>query len=1033
MKERNLIKLSETTAQMDTENLSKSQLRKKEKKEFKLQKYNAKMNKKSAEPKKVKDSQVKFDDIIYKKNTIKGEKKDTSEFPSKYSPIYVEKCWLDWWIEKGFFEPQGNGEPFTIIIPPPNITGNLHLGHALTTAIEDSLVRWNRMLGKRVLYNPGCDHAGIATQIVVEKIIKNTENKSRHDIGRENFIEKVYEWKDEKMDSIYSQLKMLGGSYDWTRPVFSMDAKCVNAVKKAFIDFHEEGLIFRKFRLVNWSCSLKSAISNIEVDKLEISGPTYVKVPGYNSVKFGTIIYFAYKLFDSDDEIIVATTRIETMLADKAIAVNPKDERYLKYHGKFVVHPFNGEKLPIIPDNFVDIDFGTGAVKITPAHDPNDYECGIRNNLEILVLITDDGYINEVGGQFSGLKRFDARLKVLNALKEKKLFRSEKDHSMTLNICSRSKDIIEPLPKAQWYLNCKEMSENAINVVKNGELEIIPSTFKKTWFSWLDNCQDWCISRQLWWGHRIPVYFVEINNQVSDEFDSRYWVSAYNEEKALEKATKRFNVEKSCINLHQDQDVLDTWFSAALFPISFFGWPNHLDYKKFYPTSLLETGHDILFFWVARMVMVCTKITSQIPFKQIYLHAMIRDAHGRKMSKSLGNVIDPRDVITGASLEKLNDTLDNGLLDEKEINKAKAGQKKDFPNGIPQCGSDAMRFSLCIYTSQSRDINLNVLRIRSVRFFCNKVWNATRFCLECFDQVLEPFELDSFDITSILTDDVNNWILHQLYETVNKCNNCFSSFNLSEVATTLLSFWITKFCDIFVEYVKLYCKKTNEKKHPSNQEHLKVLYFCIHTSLLLLHPLMPFLTEELYQRIAIYNLDRSESITIAKYPTTLQFIKYKNLTVENEVDMLMQTVKEIRSLRAEFSYDTCCDIILEASPIYLNCFKKFTRVIKLFGNAKDVILTGMDDEKINTTCIDWAFSKDVTIKICCNNDKFNVNVQRQKIVDKKESICINLTDLKKKKFDQNFTSHAPDHVINLNNEKIDDLECQLKRLNLIKF
>ncbi|KAL8562377.1 Valine--tRNA ligase [Nucella lapillus] len=651
---------------------SAKELAKEAKRLEKLKKFEAKQEKQAQQPKKAEAEKKNVAEakqrsvITYDVPTEKGQKKDTQgEMPSAYSPQYVEAAWYDWWVQEGFFKPEYGGrdmsqlkyeDKFMICIPPPNVTGTLHLGHALTSAVQDTLTRWHRMKGRVTLWNPGCDHAGIATQVVVEKKLWREQKKTRHDLGRENFVSEIWKWKEEKGDRIYTQLKRLGGSFDWDRACFTMDPKLSRAVKEAFVQLHDRQLIYRSVRLVNWSCTLNSAISDIEVDKKEIEGRTLLAVPGYkDKVEFGVLISFAYKVCDSDEEIVVATTRIETMLGDTAVAVHPEDARYTHLHGKSVQHPFFNRKLPIVCDTFVDIAFGTGAVKITPAHDPNDYDCGVRHKLPFVTIIDNNGNISADCGQFAKMKRFDARKAVLKALQEKGLYRDTKDNPMVVPMCSRSKDVIEPLLKPQWYVNCKQMAADAVKVVREGDLKVLPEMHHKTWYQWLENCRDWCISRQLWWGHRIPAYFVTVDDPsvpAGKDTDGQYWVTGRSEEEARQKAAQKFNVSEDKISLHQDEDVLDTWFSSALFPFSIFGWPDKTpDLAAFYPGHLLETGHDILFFWVARMVMFGLTLLGKLPFTEVYLHAMVRDSHGRKMSKSLGNIIDPVNVICGINLK----------------------------------------------------------------------------------------------------------------------------------------------------------------------------------------------------------------------------------------------------------------------------------------------------------------------------------------------------------------------------------------------
>ncbi|KAK4481061.1 hypothetical protein RD792_011931 [Penstemon davidsonii] len=555
-----------------------------------------------------------------------GEKKKLSrQMALTYKPSAVEKSWYEWWEKSNFFEADSSSSKpsFVIVLPPPNVTGALHIGHALTAAIEDTIIRWKRMSGYNTLWVPGMDHAGIATQVVVEKKIMREKNLTRHDLGRENFVAAVWEWKNEYGGTILQQLRRLGASLDWSRECFTMDEKRSMAVTEAFVRLYKEGLIYRDLRLVNWDCVLRTAISDIEVEYIEIKERTPLRVPGYDKpVEFGVLTSFAYPLEGGLGEIIVATTRVETMLGDTAIAIHPNDPRYTHLHGKFAIHPFSGRKLPIVCDAvLVDMNFGTGAVKITPAHDPNDFEVGKRHNLEFINIFTDDGHINSNGGStFAGMPRFKARVALTEALKEKGLYRGDKNNEMRLGVCSRTNDVIEPLIKPQWYVNCKSMAQEGLDAVTddtNPKMEIIPKQYVAEWKRWLENIRDWCISRQLWWGHRIPAWYAVLEDDELKELGAynNHWVVARNQEEADEEANRIFAGKK--FQLFQDPDVLDTWFSSGLFPLSVLGWPDDTeDLRTFYPTSVLETGHDILFFWVARMVMLGMKLGGDIPFSK---------------------------------------------------------------------------------------------------------------------------------------------------------------------------------------------------------------------------------------------------------------------------------------------------------------------------------------------------------------------------------------------------------------------------------
>uniref|UniRef100_A0A4W4E3U1 Valine--tRNA ligase n=1 Tax=Electrophorus electricus TaxID=8005 RepID=A0A4W4E3U1_ELEEL len=828
---------------------TEAQLKKEAKKKEKLEKFQQKkeMEEKkkqmqSQTEKKAKPERKELGVITYNVPTPAGEKKDVlSPLPDSYSPQYVEAAWYPWWEKQGFFKPEYRrkniSEPnprgvFMMCIPPPNVTGSLHLGHALTNSIQDCLTRWHRMRGETTLWNPGCDHAGIATQVVVEKKLMREQGVSRHDLGRE-----------------------LGSR------------KLSFAVQEAFVRLHEEGVIYRSKRLVNWSCTLNSAISDIEVDKGELAGRTLLPVPGYKEkVEFGVLVSFSYRL--EDEEVVVATTRIETMLGDTAVAVHPSDPRYQHLRGKVAFHPFCDRRLPIVFDDFVDMNFGTGAVKITPAHDHNDYEVGERHSLPFINILDENGFLINVPPPFLGMKRFEARKAVLQALKDRGQFKEIKDNPMVVPVCSRSKDIVEPLLKPQWYVDCTEMGKQAADAVRSGELRILPDHHLKTWFNWMDNIRDWCISRQLWWGHRIPAYFITVNDssvKPGEDVDGHYWVSGRSEEEAKEKAAKRFNVTMDKISLRQDEDVLDTWFSSGIFPFSIFGWPNESeDLSVFYPGTLLETGHDILFFWVARMVMMALKLTGKLPFKEVYLHAVVRDAHGRKMSKSLGNVIDPLDVITGISLEGLHAQLKDSNLDPVETEKAKQGQKSDYPGGIPECGTDALRFALCAYTSQGRDINLDVNRILGYRHFCNKLWNAVKFAMKTLGEGFVPSE------EAQLCSDENvmeRWILSRLCAAVSLCGNGFQEYDFPAITTATYNFWLYELCDIYLESIKPVFSRTDPEGQTQADVCRQTLYTCLEVGLRLLSPIMPFVTEELFQRLPRRRpQDCPPSISVTSYP-----------------------------------------------------------------------------------------------------------------------------------------------------------------------
>ncbi|XP_058116915.1 valine--tRNA ligase [Anopheles ziemanni] len=1023
-----------TAAPVKTE----KQLKKEAEKAAKLAKLQEKLNKKqqqeqqaSTKPKVEKKVKETKETAVYTGATGEGEKKDLSgPFPDAYSPQYVEAAWYSWWEKEGFFKPEygrmlnnPNGQ-FVMVIPPPNVTGSLHLGHALTNAIEDCITRWHRMKGRSTLWVPGCDHAGIATQVVVEKKLWREHKQTRHDLGREKFIEQIWQWRNDKGDRIYHQLKKLGSSFDWDRACFTMDPKLCKAVTEAFVRMHETGMIYRSSRLVNWSCTLRSAISDIEVDKVEISGRTQLSIPGYaDKVEFGVLVSFAYKVIGkNDEEIVVATTRVETMLGDTAVAVHPKDERYKHLHGQFVQHPFCDRKLPIVCDEFVEMGFGTGAVKITPAHDPNDYEVGKRHNLPFITIFTDDGIITGDYGVFTGMKRFDARKAVLSALQEKGLYRDTKDNPMVVPVCSRSKDIVEPLIKPQWYVKCSEMAAKATEAVKSGELTITPEVHRKTWYHWMDEIRDWCVSRQLWWGHRIPAYqviFKDPSKAPKDLSEENLWFVGRSEVEAHAKAAAALKVEKSFITLKQDEDVLDTWFSSGLFPFSVFGWPDNTDdLKLFYPTTLLETGHDILFFWVARMVFFGLTLLGKLPFKEVFLHPMVRDAHGRKMSKSLGNVIDPMDVIMGISLEGLHQQLYDSNLDPREIDKAKEGQKQDYPNGIPECGTDALRFALCAYMTQARDINLDILRVQGYRFFCNKLWNATKFALMYFQGT------EKYDVTTTLDgteSNIDRWILSRLAGCVEISNRGFEKYEFALATNACYNFWLYDLCDVYLECLKSVFQSGSEQSKASAR---RTLYTCLNLGLKLLSPFMPFITEELYQRLPRGDTTTVPSICVAPYPEPAT-TAWKDDVLEKGFEFVQKTARDIRSARSDYNipnktktdaYFICSDEGVRSA------LEKFTLELETmafsqvhFGTVPPVgcaILT------ISGQCVVHLMLKGL----------IEVDKEIEKMTKKRETLTQTIAKLQQAIAVPNYASKVPEDVRKANQEKLDQSKVEIERL-----
>uniref|UniRef100_A0A8D0XYX7 Valine--tRNA ligase, mitochondrial n=1 Tax=Sus scrofa TaxID=9823 RepID=A0A8D0XYX7_PIG len=806
--------------------------------------------------------------VLYEIPTEHGEKKDVSRpLPPAYSPRYVEAAWYPWWVREGFFKPeyqtrlpQATGETFSMCIPPPNVTGSLHIGHALTVAIQDALVRWHRMRGDRVLWVPGSDHAGIATQAVVEKKLWKERGLRRRELSREDFLRE-------------------GSSV---------------AVTEAFVRLYKAGLLYRSRQLVNWSCALRSAISDIEVESRPLSGRTELRLPGCPTpVSFGLLVSVAFPVDgEPDAEVVVGTTRPETLPGDVAVAVHPDDARYTHLHGRQLHHPLTGQLLPLITDCAVQPHLGTGAVKVTPAHSPADAELGARHGLSPLSVIAEDGTMTSLCGDWlQGLHRFVAREKIVSALRERGLFRGLQNHPMVLPICSRSGDVVEYLLKSQWFVRCQEMGEQAAKAVVSGALELSPSFHQKNWQHWFSHIGDWCVSRQLWWGHRIPAYLVVEERAKGNTEDC--WVVGRTEAEAREVAAELTGRPGAELTLERDPDVLDTWFSSALFPFSALGWPQETpDLARFYPLSLLETGSDLLLFWVGRMVMLGTQLTGQLPFSKVLLHSMVRDRQGRKMSKSLGNVLDPRDIINGVELQVLQEKLRDGNLDPAELAIAAAAQKKDFPHGIPECGTDALRFTLCSHGALGGDLHLSVSEVLSFRHFCNKIWNALRFILNALGEKFIPQPLEELCPTSPM----DAWILSCLARTAQECERGFLTRELALVTHALHHFWLHNLCDVYLEAVKPVLSHSPRPPGPP-----QVLFSCADVGLRLLAPLMPFLAEELWQRLPLRpGNTTAPSICVAPYPSAHSLEHWHQPELERRFSRVQEAVQALRALRATY-------------------------------------------------------------------------------------------------------------------------------------
>ncbi|XP_071583004.1 valine--tRNA ligase, mitochondrial [Heliangelus exortis] len=744
--------------------------------------------------------------LEYKHPLHPDGKKDTGgPLPPSYSPRYVEAAWYGWWESLGVFTPPkevpGGGRVLSLVLPPPNVTGTLHVGHALTVALQDTLVRWRRMQGWAVMWLPGTDHAGIATQAVVERWLWQQRGLRRTDLSRSEFLQEVWRWKERHGDEILGQLRALGASLDWSRCAFTMDPAFSRAVVEAFVRLHRAGLIRRDRRVVTWCPTLRCALADLEVEPRSLTGPTALSLPGCpQPVTFGVLFTFAYPVEGDDGlELLVATTRPETILGDVAVAVNPEDPRYTHLHGRRVRNPLSGSPLPIIRDPSVEPSLGTGAVKVTPGHSPQDLVVARAHGLPLLGVIGDDGTMCPPGGGWlQGVPRFQAREEVVAALAQRGLFRGCQDHPMTVPICSRSGDVVEHLLKSQWFLSCQEMAQRAQEAVTSGELQLVPKFHEKSWRTWMENVGDWCLSRQLWWGHRVPAYWVGAPQDGGDppEHPQGLWVSGRSREEAEQEVTRALGGPlPGDRTLHQDPDVLDTWFSSALFPFAALGWPQESpDLQRFYPSSLLGTGRDLLFFWVARMAMLGQQLTGHLPFPRVLLHSLVRDSRGRKMSKSLGNVIDPRDVITGATPQELQQKLREKVLDPQELLVATKGQAQQFPHGIPECGADALRMALCSYNAQGDDLRLDVPTLLAHRHFCNKVWNALRFVLGALGPPWSPRPPEE----AAPEGPMERWVLSRLARAAGECGRRLEALEVQGALGAVQNFWLRSFCDVYL-------------------------------------------------------------------------------------------------------------------------------------------------------------------------------------------------------------------------------------------
>ncbi|GFS72161.1 valine--tRNA ligase [Nephila pilipes] len=964
-------------------------------------------------------------------------KKDLSgPYPTAYEPKEVEKGWYEYWEKNGLFcvneRPKYGKQDFCLVLPPPNVTGNLHIGHTLTVTIQDCISRWHRMKGENVIWIPGFDHGGIATQTIVEKKLVKEKKLTKHELGRENFLNEINQWKILTQCNIEAQLKLLGASLDFQKTLFTLDENSSKGVMKTFINLFESNLIYRKEKLVNWSGQIQSVISDIEVDHLEIPEKKKIRIPGLKDpVELGLMDYFYYNVVDSDEKILIATTRLETMLGDTAVAVNPNDRRYAHLIGKFLSHPYTGENLPIISDESVSREFGTGAMKVTPAHDLKDFEIGMKHGLKMCDILNDDGTINVDIENFKGKHRLIVRNMLRKSLSERGLYKESKSHSMTIPFCSRSGDIVEPRLKDQWYLDCTQMGQNALEAVKNKRLQFIPDHHEKVWFEWFRNLKDWCISRQLWWGHQIPAYKI---HHKSDKLDEDLWVAAYSEKEAIEKASKKYNLSPTSIIAVQDTDVLDTWFSSALYPLTALGWPSEEEnLERYYPLSLMETGFDILFFWVARMVMLGEHITGKLPFTQVLLHGMVCDSHGRKMTKSLGNTIDPLDVIEGVSLETLlkrvKDSQDT--LTPEELKLLLNACKQNFPNGIPECGTDGLRFSLLTHDIQNQRINIDVKSIRICRHFCNKIWQGFRLFTKaienCPKESLTP--LSSEEVLSLDEKDISRWILSRLAGLVAVSNVHFEAYEFHLTSAAVKQFWVQNFCDIYIEYAKSILLESEEKRLFV----CRVMLTCIETFLKVISPMMPFLSDELYHRLFyMTNIEFYPSVSMATYPTADKFPRWRNTMLEADVLTMMHLIGITRSLKSKHGVSQMRPTVVVAveEENTLSALSPFSDLLALMAKLDSVTfhLTQGQEFFEQYPQDSWMFETcDHGITIIMDiNEKPKA---QENDFNKLDKIRMELNKLNKMLSDRGYRKNAPLSMQEKTMAKKASLEAELQKLS----
>ena len=895
-----------------------------------------------------------------------------------FNPAEIESRHYARWEQSGYFAARGEQNPFCIVIPPPNVTGTLHMGHAFQVTIMDAYTRYHRMRGDTTLWQTGTDHAGIATQMVVERLL-DAEGTSRRELGREQFLERVWQWKERSGNTITRQLRRLGASVDWDRERFTMDPGLSDAVIEVFVRLYEEGLIYRGKRLVNWDPVLHTALSDLEVLSAEESGHLW---------------RFRYPLSDSDQYLVVATTRPETMLGDTAVAVHPDDDRYRHLHGKSVELPLTGRKIPIIADEYVDPEFGTGCVKITPAHDFNDYEVGARHDLEQINIFDEHAVLNDaVPEKYRGLDRFDARKRIVADFEALGLLDGIDEHKSMIPRGDRSGVVVEPFLTDQWYVRAEPLAVPAIEAVESGQIRFVPKHWEKWYYEWMRNIQDWCISRQLWWGHRIPAWYDEAGN---------FYVGR-NEAEVREK----HGLDGPLV---QDEDVLDTWFSSALWPFSTLGWPEETpELEKFYPTSLLVTGFDIIFFWVARMIMMGIRFMGDVPFREVYFTGLIRDHEGQKMSKTKGNILDPIDIVDGVDLDSLIAKRTDGMMQTHLKERIEKATRKEFPKGIAGYGTDALRFTLASIATNARDLNLDIARVEGYQRFCTKLWNAARFVLSQQDSTNDaqpkpgPYEI---------------WIRSEFGRTVKAVDTHFAAHRMDLVAQALYDFIWHQFCDWYLEL----SKTGNSSVSPARRRAtIDTLADILGAALKLLHPLMPFITEELWLELCKTRGLESESIMIEKLPDATEYSGDE--AIARNVEWLKSFVIAIRQLRGEMNIKPSLKlraVIADATTADKDRLEEFKESIARLAGITDIEHVTAETQVPESATVIVGDIR-IMIPLAGVIDVAGELKRLEKLHAKNDA---DITKLMKKLGNPGFTQKAPPQVVAKDRAQLDELQQQ---------